>query len=69
MGARAANHCRPVRRPLHDGHIRPGLITDTGFLLRVEEIENKIGAGLIEEVVQMAESELKLIDVLYEAKV
>ncbi|KAI0486009.1 ETC complex I subunit conserved region-domain-containing protein [Xylaria cf. heliscus] len=36
---------------------------------QVEEIENKIGAGLIEEVVQMAESELKLIDVLYEAKV
>ncbi|KAI1365668.1 ETC complex I subunit conserved region-domain-containing protein [Xylaria arbuscula] len=36
---------------------------------QVEEIENKIGAGLIEEVVQMAESELKLIDILYEAKV
>ncbi|KAI0505772.1 ETC complex I subunit conserved region-domain-containing protein [Xylaria bambusicola] len=36
---------------------------------QVEEIENKIGAGLIEEVVQMAESELKLIDIMYEAKV
>ncbi|KAI1322933.1 ETC complex I subunit conserved region-domain-containing protein [Xylariaceae sp. FL0255] len=36
---------------------------------QVEEIENKIGAGLIEEVVQMAESELKLIDVMYENKV
>ncbi|KAJ2972229.1 hypothetical protein NUW58_g9229 [Xylaria curta] len=36
---------------------------------QVEEIENKIGAGLIEEVVQMAESELKLIDTMYEAKV
>ncbi|KAI0193296.1 ETC complex I subunit conserved region-domain-containing protein [Xylaria flabelliformis] len=36
---------------------------------QVEEVENKIGAGLIEEVVQMAESELKLIDILYEAKV
>ncbi|KAJ8108862.1 hypothetical protein ONZ43_g6297 [Nemania bipapillata] len=36
---------------------------------QVEEIENKIGAGLIEEVVQMAESELKLVDVMYEAKV
>lgn len=36
---------------------------------QVEEIENKIGAGLIEEVVQMAESELKLVDILYEAKV
>ncbi|KAI1277102.1 ETC complex I subunit conserved region-domain-containing protein [Xylaria sp. FL0933] len=36
---------------------------------QVEEIENKIGAGLIEEVVQMAESELRLVDILYEAKV
>ncbi|GAP85915.1 putative NADH-ubiquinone oxidoreductase kda subunit [Rosellinia necatrix] len=36
---------------------------------QVEEIENKIGAGLIEEVVQMAESELKLVDIMYEAKV
>ncbi|KAI0193835.1 ETC complex I subunit conserved region-domain-containing protein [Astrocystis sublimbata] len=36
---------------------------------QVEEVENKIGAGLIEEVVQMAESELKLIDVMYESKV
>lgn len=44
-------------------------VTNMGFSLRVEEIENKIGAGLIEEVVQMAESELKLIDVMYEAKV
>ncbi|TGJ84062.1 hypothetical protein E0Z10_g4688 [Xylaria hypoxylon] len=36
---------------------------------QVEEIENKIGAGLIEEVVQMAESEHGLIDVMYQAKV
>ncbi|KAI1433649.1 ETC complex I subunit conserved region-domain-containing protein [Xylaria sp. CBS 124048] len=36
---------------------------------QVEEVENKIGAGLIEEVVQMAESELRLIDIMYEAKV
>ncbi|CAJ2512184.1 Uu.00g051990.m01.CDS01 [Anthostomella pinea] len=36
---------------------------------QVEEIEGKIGAGLIEEVVQMAESELRLIDVMYDAKV
>ncbi|KAI1261062.1 ETC complex I subunit conserved region-domain-containing protein [Xylariaceae sp. FL1019] len=36
---------------------------------QVEEIENKIGAGLIEEVVQMAESELKLVDIMYQAKV
>ncbi|KAI1821728.1 ETC complex I subunit conserved region-domain-containing protein [Xylaria intraflava] len=36
---------------------------------QVGEVETKIGAGLIEEVVQMAESELKLIDIMYEAKV
>lgn len=36
---------------------------------RIEEIENKIGGGLIEEVVQRAESELRLVDVMYESKV
>ncbi|KAH6660691.1 ETC complex I subunit conserved region-domain-containing protein [Truncatella angustata] len=35
---------------------------------QVEEIEQKIGAGLIEEVVQMAESELKLLDLMLQAK-
>ncbi|ETS83857.1 hypothetical protein PFICI_05733 [Pestalotiopsis fici W106-1] len=35
---------------------------------QVEEIEQKIGAGLIEEVVQMAESELKLVDYMLQAK-
>ncbi|KAF7524039.1 hypothetical protein G7054_g11553 [Neopestalotiopsis clavispora] len=37
-------------------------------LKQVEEIEQKIGAGLIEEVVQMAESELKLVDYMLQAK-
>lgn len=36
---------------------------------RIEEIENKIGAGLIEEVIQVAEGELKLVDVMLNAKV
>ncbi|KAH9909143.1 ETC complex I subunit conserved region-domain-containing protein [Xylariomycetidae sp. FL2044] len=36
---------------------------------QIEEIENKIGAGLIEEVVQVAESELRLVDIMYGAKV
>ena len=36
---------------------------------RVSEIENKIGAGLIEEVIQVAEGELKLVDVLAKSKV
>ena len=36
---------------------------------RIEEVENKIGAGLIEEVIHMAESELKLIDIMKNASV
>ncbi|PQE29203.1 hypothetical protein CJF30_00004251 [Rutstroemia sp. NJR-2017a BBW] len=36
---------------------------------QISEIENKIGAGLIEEVIQVAEGELKLTDVLLKAKV
>ena len=36
---------------------------------RIEEIENKIGAGLIEEVIQVAEGELKLVDVLLRSEV
>jgi hypothetical protein len=32
-------------------------------------MENKIGAGLIEEVIQVAEGELKLADVLLKSKV
>ncbi len=51
------------------GRCAYGWLLTHKVLLRVEEIENKIGAGLIEEVVQMAESELKLIDIMYEAKV
>lgn len=35
---------------------------------RVEELENKIGAGLIEEVIQVAEGELKLIDTMVQSK-
>ncbi|GKT85199.1 NADH-ubiquinone oxidoreductase subunit [Colletotrichum tofieldiae] len=36
---------------------------------QISELENKIGAGLIEEVIQVAESELKLVDVMTQAKV
>ncbi|CAG8307272.1 unnamed protein product [Penicillium salamii] len=36
---------------------------------QISEIEQKIGAGLIEEVIQVAESELKLVDELAKAKV
>jgi len=36
---------------------------------QIEEIENKIGAGLIEEVIQVAEGELQLVDVLKRSEV
>lgn len=32
-------------------------------------MENIIGAGLIEEVIQVAEGELKLVDIVTESKV
>ncbi|RDW92062.1 NADH-ubiquinone oxidoreductase subunit 2 [Coleophoma crateriformis] len=35
---------------------------------QIEEVENKIGAGLIEEVIQVAEGELKLVDVMLKSK-
>ncbi|KAL1874508.1 hypothetical protein Daus18300_003527 [Diaporthe australafricana] len=35
---------------------------------QVEELENKIGAGLIEEVIQVAEGELGLIETMVESK-
>ncbi len=31
-------------------------------------MENQIGGGLIEEVIEMAEAELKLVDVMIESK-
>lgn len=35
---------------------------------RIEDIENKIGGGLIEEVIQVAQGELKLADTMIESK-
>lgn len=32
---------------------------------RIAEIERQIGAGLIEEVIEVAEGELKVVDELY----
>ena len=37
--------------------------------LRIAEIENQIGAGLLEEVIQVAEGELKLVDEMSKSKV
>lgn len=42
----------------------PPLDTD-----QISDIEHKIGAGLIEEVIQVAEGELKLVDVMAKSKV
>jgi NADH dehydrogenase (ubiquinone) 1 alpha subcomplex subunit 5 len=36
---------------------------------RISHVEQQIGAGLIEEVIQVAEAELKLVDELAKAKV
>lgn len=36
---------------------------------RINELESKLGAGLIEEVIQVAEGELKLVDEMIAAKV
>ncbi|KAF2672791.1 hypothetical protein BT63DRAFT_409875 [Microthyrium microscopicum] len=43
--------------------------TDTDLCYRIEELEEKIGAGLIEEVIQVAEGENKLVDTMIENKV
>lgn len=43
-------------------------ITDP-FTFRVAEIEKQLGAGLIEEVIQVAERENKLVDEMYNSKV
>jgi NADH dehydrogenase (ubiquinone) 1 alpha subcomplex subunit 5 len=36
---------------------------------RISEVESQIGAGLIEEVIQVAEGEHKLVDEMVKAKV
>jgi NADH dehydrogenase (ubiquinone) 1 alpha subcomplex subunit 5 len=57
------------RKPLEDyeqveWEDEPQLTAD-----QIQDLENKIGAGLIEEVIQVAEGELKLIDHMAQAKV
>jgi NADH dehydrogenase (ubiquinone) 1 alpha subcomplex subunit 5 len=38
-------------------------------MFRISSLEHKIGAGLIEEVIQVAEGELNLVDTMIKAKV
>ena len=45
-------------------------VMDTNICLRrISEIEQQIGAGLIEEVIQVAEGELKLVDEMAKSQV
>jgi NADH dehydrogenase (ubiquinone) 1 alpha subcomplex subunit 5 len=39
------------------------------MLNRIRELEEKIGAGLIEEIIQVAEGENKLVDIMVENRV
>lgn len=39
------------------------------FMYRINDLEQQLSAGLIEEVIQVAEGENRLIDTLYENKV
>jgi len=41
----------------------------TNVLNRIRDLEEKIGAGLIEEVIQVAEGENRLVDIMVENKV
>ncbi|CAM1511122.1 Fc.00g086350.m01.CDS01 [Cosmosporella sp. VM-42] len=57
------------RKPLEDHEQvewedEPQLTAD-----QISELETKLGAGLIEEVIQVAETELKLVDVMEKSKV
>ena len=40
----------------------------TGLFRRISDAENQIGGGLIEEVIQVAEGELKLVTVMAESE-
>ena len=50
-------------------HASRSEITDRQRLIRIYDIEKKIGAGLLEEVIQVAEGELKLVDEMVNSKV
>ena len=39
-----------------------------GLVRRISDAEDQIGGGLIEEVIQVAEGELKLVDVMAESE-
>ncbi|KAK4959915.1 hypothetical protein LTR10_002803 [Elasticomyces elasticus] len=58
------------RDPVEEHRIVPRIEPEPSLSAgQVEEVEQKMGAGLIEEVVQVAEGEMRLVDVLAEGKV
>ena len=42
---------------------------NTNLCRSINDLESKLGAGLIEEVIQVAEGELKLVDTMIQGKV
>ncbi|KAK4893642.1 hypothetical protein LTR27_008111 [Elasticomyces elasticus] len=58
------------RDPVEEHRVVPRIEPEPALTAgQVEEVEQKMGAGLIEEVVQVAEGEMRLVDVLAEGKV
>ena len=45
------------------------LVDPVADMSSISELENRLGAGLIEEVIEVAEGEHKLVDAMVEAKV
>ena len=64
FNARAAAKSIPTREQVVDWEPEPPLSAE-----QIDEAEQKVSAGLIEEVIQVAEGELKLVDTLLESKV
>lgn len=56
------------RREKGDGDITGWIDEPQLTVDQISELENKIGAGLIEEVIQVAEGELKLVDVMVKSQ-
>lgn len=64
MGERACSERRPVSR-----HFPVRCNRHINTRHRISAIENEIGAGLIEEVIQVAEHEHELVNEMHKKKV
>lgn len=65
MGERTRSRGRPVCWTFLLNDTTEGLMINP---LRVADIEKQIGAGLIEEVIQVAEGELSLVDEMHKSQ-